>query len=165
VSADASALRASVARWADRVSVAAAAETSRRIDAECWVVGHPTDPFDPHQVLAMTTFEQRTDPQLAVRGSFPRAAFYAPGDHKGCQCRFDPLPIRPGPLRRAGETLRSVVLAAAITRSAPAMARRGRTVIVATAPTRSGAPAWWPKALRREWPRALSTAARRTPLV
>lgn len=161
MSADASALRASIGRWADRVSTTAGQATADAIDAEQWVVGHPTDPFDPHQQLAMATFDERTDPVLAVQGTFPRRAYYAPGDHKGCQCHVDPLPIRLRDVRASGVSRRTARLEATITRSTPGVSRRGNTVAVSIAPTR-GVPAWWPKALRREWPRALRSAAGRT---
>lgn len=62
-----------------------------------WVYGPAarSRPFEPHADLDGVTFEDFSDPQLAVTGSFPDGAYYLPGDHVGCLCDVAPVIIEP----------------------------------------------------------------------
>jgi len=52
--------------------------------------------FDPHLDLDTLVFDSDEDEQLINTASFPKVDFFAPGDHKGCQCqRADRLMVSP----------------------------------------------------------------------
>jgi hypothetical protein len=62
-----------------------------------WVYGPSgrSRPFEPHVELDGVTFEDWTDPVLAVEDSFPDGGYYLPGDHGGCLCDVAPVIIAP----------------------------------------------------------------------
>lgn len=60
-------------------------EAGATIAGKVWTVGHPTEPFEPHQNLSGVSFTDWDDPQLVNPTAWPGAFLY-PGDHGGCQC-------------------------------------------------------------------------------
>lgn len=58
-----------------------------------WQVGMPSEPFPPHHALADVEFDSWDAPQLVNYGTFPRSAYFYPGDHRGCQCGVVPVVV------------------------------------------------------------------------
>lgn len=66
-----------------------------------WSYGDPAlrgTPFEPHRALDGLAFRGWTDPVLANTGSWPRVAFFRPGDHRGCECDAYPILAAASPL-------------------------------------------------------------------
>lgn len=57
-----------------------------------WIYGaYPrTHPFEPHESLDGTEFENFDDPALANDYGWPEFDYFIPGDHAGCSCDFMP---------------------------------------------------------------------------
>ena len=65
------------------------------MEAYEWVYGPGgrSRPFEPHVELDGLVFQDFSDDQLAVTGSFPDGGYYLPGDHAGCLCDVAPIVI------------------------------------------------------------------------
>lgn len=57
-----------------------------------WIHGGPAEPFRPHQRLDGVEFTGRDDPRIENRtNSWPHGSVWLPGDHRGCQCRWQKI--------------------------------------------------------------------------
>lgn len=50
--------------------------------------------FPPHRLLDGVEVESLTDEKLTNALSFPREAYFYPGDHDGCKCRLSPKLVK-----------------------------------------------------------------------
>lgn len=64
------------------------------VDGFVWVYGPGVrNSFPPHAELDGVTFTNFDDPVLSNDSGWPETAFYCPGDHRGCQCDYEPTII------------------------------------------------------------------------
>lgn len=69
----------------------ASAALDARGDTWMWTTGGPTRPFEPHQELDGTVFDEWDDPRLANSEGWPPGDYFEPGDHPGCVCLAVPI--------------------------------------------------------------------------